>query len=373
MGSEFKVLHCSVCVQRSCRQGSCNAIVERKSNVVMHLGIENLSEECLQVAGKMLGICSAGIFQKTQPKKWRPAWVQPLQTWRREEPQFLYEDSAFMVLMKPATWHCSSQDQGRTLLKESRTLDSDKRKERLHQLLSQSDTPALHDYLILRFGSDPSWREVMREENLYGMVHRLDVGTTGSLLVARNKESFAWAKEQVIRQEFIRDYIALVHGTFSRNAPKYPSRGLIVAPIDKSNYDRTRRCEIRASGQFAATHYECLAEFRSKGGQNYSLVHCRLLTGRTHQIRVHCEYIGLPLVGDERYTRNRAPHDPHVVCARPFLHKVRFVFATENKEPVVVWTPLVSADDLLDVLRQLKLVDWRGVRTEDLARLMKRR
>eukprot|EP00913_Durusdinium_trenchii_P012643 g11873.t1 len=213
---EFKVLHCSVCVQRSCRQGSCNAIVERKSNVVMHLGIENLSEECLQVAGKMLGICSAGIFQKTQPKKWRPAWVQPLQTWRREEPQFLYEDSAFMVLMKPATWHCSSQDQGRTLLKESRTLDSDKRKERLHQLLS--DTPALHDYLILRFGSDPSWREVMREENLYGMVHRLDVGTTGSLLVARNKESFAWAKEQ-------------------------------------SNYDRTRRCEIRASGQFAATHY----------------------------------------------------------------------------------------------------------------------
>ena len=52
------------------------------------------------------------------------------------------------------------------------------------------------------------------------------------------------------------DYIALVHGTFAKNAPSYKPRGLIVAPIDKSNYDRTRRCEVRPNGLFAATHYD---------------------------------------------------------------------------------------------------------------------
>lgn len=75
-----------------------------------------------------------------------------------------------MVLMKPATWHCSSKDQGRRLLQECRQINSSERKQRLRQLLLQQDTPALHDYLILRFGADPLLREVMREDMLYGMV-----------------------------------------------------------------------------------------------------------------------------------------------------------------------------------------------------------
>eukprot|EP00435_Cladocopium_sp_Y103_P025408 s217_g6.t1 len=374
LGGRFESLCCSVCLEpchedrdgRDGRDGRavpmrCRAATGRKSNVVMHLAME-LPKSCREMAESMLGICSKGIMQLPRPRTWRNMWLQgedwQRHKWQREEPQFLYEDSDFMVLMKPATWHCSSQDQGRNLLKRCQQMSSNDRKMVLQKQLMQQDTPALHDYLILRFGADPMFREVMREDMLYGMVHRLDVGTTGSLLLGKTLESFRWAKEQIIRQALVRDYIALVHGTFAKNAKNYKPRGLIMAPIDKTHYNVTRRCEVKPQGQHAATHYECLAEFKSKDGSQYSLLHCRLLTGRTHQIRVHCEHIGLPLVGDKQYYRKRAKHDPTLVCNRPFLHKVRFVFSQRSEEP-----------DLVAVLKQLKISDWRAIRAEDLGRL----
>eukprot|EP00434_Breviolum_minutum_P019169 symbB.v1.2.016894.t1/scaffold1302.1/size209015/2 len=386
-GGEFEILSCSVCLEK-CSAGQCRGISGRKSNLVMHLGMD-LSDRCKGMAAKMFGICSQGILQKERPNRMRDRWLEPRRSWVREEPQFLYEDSAYMVIMKPATWHCSSQDQGRALLQQCQHLNSTARKEKLHLLLEQKETPALHDYLILRFGADPQLKEVMREDCLYGMVHRLDVGTTGSLLVAKTQRSFQWAKEQIMRQALVRDYICLVHGTFAKNAKSYRSRGLIMAPIDKTRYHLTRRCEVAPTGQHAATHYECLAEFKSMDGSQYSLLHCRIITGRTHQIRVHCEHIGLPLVGDKQYDRNRPKYDTKLICNRPFLHKayilrrclasfcdgsnfqrqVKFVFSQSDEQPIVVWTPLASAEDLVSVLKQLKLTDWRGIRAEDLARI----
>lgn len=377
LGGRFESLCCSVCLEPCHEDGGsghgmrCRGATGRKSNTVIHLAME-LPESCRQMADSTLGICSKGIMQLPPPKTWRNMWLQgdhwQRDKWQREEPQFLYEDSDFMVLMKPATWHCSSQDQGRNLLKRCQQMSSNDRKMMLQKQLMQQDTPALHDYLILRFGADPMFREVMREDMLYGMVHRLDVGTTGSLLLGKTLESFRWAKEQIIRQALVRDYIALVHGTFAKNAKNYQPRGLIMAPIDKTHYHITRRCEVMPQGQHAATHYECLAEFKSKDGSQYSLLHCRLLTGRTHQIRVHCEHIGLPLVGDKQYYRKRAKHDPTLVCNRPFLHKVRFVFSQSSEEPVVIWTPLASAEDLVAVLKQLKISDWRAIRAEEIGR-----
>ena len=215
-GGEFEILSCSVCLEK-CSAGQCRGITGRKSNLVMHLGMD-LSDRCKGLANKMYGICSQGILQKERPNRMRDRWLEPRRSWVREEPQFLYEDSAYMVIMKPATWHCSSQDQGRALLQQCQHLNSTARKEKLHLLLEQKETPALHDYLILRFGADPQLKEVMREDCLYGMVrglrgrchlnfpeggkregftslhipevHRLDVGTTGSLLVAKTQRSF---------------------------------------------------------------------------------------------------------------------------------------------------------------------------------------
>ena len=175
-GGEFEILSCSVCLEK-CSAGQCRGISGRKSNLVMHLGMD-LSDRCKGMAAKMFGICSQGILQKERPNRMRDRWLEPRRSWVREEPQFLYEDSAYMVIMKPATWHCSSQDQGRALLQQCQHLNSTARKEKLHLLLEQKETPALHDYLILRFGADPQLKEVMREDCLYGMVRGLREGAS---------------------------------------------------------------------------------------------------------------------------------------------------------------------------------------------------
>eukprot|EP00438_Fugacium_kawagutii_P008239 Skav226258 [mRNA] locus=scaffold2708:96071:110597:- [translate_table: standard] len=255
--------------------------------------------------------------------------------------------------MKPATWHCSSKDQGRALLQKCRQITSSDRKQRLRQLLLQQETPALHDYLILRFGADPLLHEVMREDMLYGMVHRLDVGTTGSLLLAKKVESFRWAKEQIIRQALVRDYICLVHGTFAKNAKAYKPRGLIMAPIDKTHYEATRRCEVGPSGQHAATHYECLAEFKSKDhagttdGSQYSLLHCRLLTGAALGVVfafVWFLHEDSSVPGDKQYFKKRPKHDPNLVCNRPCLHKA----IAALQVPVLRCWPVTCLEELPD-------------------------
>ncbi|CAE8599586.1 unnamed protein product [Polarella glacialis] len=194
------------------------------------------------------------------------------------------------------------------------------------------------------------------------MVHRLDVGTSGPLLVARTVEAWNWAKDRIYKRDQLRDYVALVHGSFkSRNAEGgegLEERGVVLANIDDAGYTKYSRVEIsEAAGESATTFYEALAEYQSESGRDrYTLVHLRLETGRTHQIRVHMEHLQRPLVGDRTY--GSKARNTWLQCERPFLHKVRFVFATfPSADPVVVWSPLTMAPDLCDVLRKLRLVN----------------
>lgn len=114
----------------------------------------------------------------------------------------------------------------------------------------------------------------------------------GCLLMAKNPAAFEMAKRDCFSQAFVRDYVALTHGSFGHDARsefRNYYRGLISAPIDKSTYSRTKRCQVHSRGAPSVTQYECLAEYESVDGSRYTLLHLRLLTGRTHQIRVHCE------------------------------------------------------------------------------------
>ena len=158
-------------------------------------------------------------------------------------------------------------------------------------------------------------------------------------------------------QEFVRDYVALTHGSLSQlRHPFNQPQGMIDFKVDKTNYERTRRCVVNNRGQPAWTLYERLAEFESQGAK-YTLLHLRLITGRTHQIRVHCEHIGLPLVGDEHYRNNRQYHNPRLRCPkRPFLHKQRFMFPDRYGHPTLVRMPLEDEPDLVDTLKQMRRV-----------------
>ena len=122
-----------------------------------------------------------------------------------------------------------------------------------------------------------------------GIVHRIDKDTSGLLMVAKNDMAHRSLAAQLKAKTNKREYVALVHGVIKDD------QGTIDAPIGRSRKDRKKQA-IVSDGRHAVTHFKVLKRYR-----HYTLVSCRLETGRTHQIRVHMKSIGHPLVGDPLY------------------------------------------------------------------------
>ncbi|QBK25569.1 RluA family pseudouridine synthase [Ureibacillus thermophilus] len=123
-----------------------------------------------------------------------------------------------------------------------------------------------------------------------GIVHRIDKDTSGLLMVAKNDMAHNGLVEQLVNKTVTRKYTALVHGHIPHN------KGTIDAPIGRDPKDRQKQAVVD-NGKEAITHFQVLERF----GGKYTLLECKLETGRTHQIRVHMKYIGYPLVGDPKY------------------------------------------------------------------------
>lgn len=122
-----------------------------------------------------------------------------------------------------------------------------------------------------------------------GIVHRIDKDTSGLLMVAKNDMAHRSLAAQLKAKTNEREYVALVHGVINED------QGTIDAPLGRSPKDRKKQAVV-ADGRHAVTHFKVLKRY-----QHYTLVSCRLETGRTHQIRVHMKYIGHPLAGDPLY------------------------------------------------------------------------
>lgn len=122
-----------------------------------------------------------------------------------------------------------------------------------------------------------------------GIVHRIDKDTSGLLMVAKNDKAHESLVEQLVNKTVTRKYTALVHGHIAHD------KGTIDAPIGRDQKDRQKQAVVD-KGKHAVTHFQVIERFG-----DYTLVECRLETGRTHQIRVHMQYIGFPLVGDPKY------------------------------------------------------------------------
>lgn len=122
-----------------------------------------------------------------------------------------------------------------------------------------------------------------------GIVHRIDKDTSGLLMVAKNDMAHRSLAAQLKAKTNQREYVALVHGVIKQEA------GTIDAPIGRSRKDRKKQA-IVSDGRHAVTHFKVLKRYR-----HYTLVSCRLETGRTHQIRVHMKSIGHPIAGDPLY------------------------------------------------------------------------
>ena len=122
-----------------------------------------------------------------------------------------------------------------------------------------------------------------------GIVHRIDKDTSGLLMVAKNNATHESLAQQLKDKTTLRKYVALVHGNISHD------KGTINATIGRSKTNRKVQAVI-ADGKPAVTHFTVLERF-----ENFTLVELQLETGRTHQIRVHMQYIGFPLAGDPIY------------------------------------------------------------------------
>lgn len=184
---------------------------------------------------------------------------------------FIYQDEDILVLNKPAG--LITTDEGR----------------------GDGDTA---EKWLMQF----SWTKDLDRS---GICHRLDKDTSGILLVAKNAESVMAMKRQFKNREIKKTYLALVNGVTT----KY---GEIKVPIGRSKIFAKWGIEI--DGKAATTVFTRLAIYKDVLDKKYALLELKPKTGRTHQIRVHCAYMGWPLVGDSRYGGG------NFLLARQFLH-----------------------------------------------------
>lgn len=129
-----------------------------------------------------------------------------------------------------------------------------------------------------------------------GIVHRIDMDTTGSLVICKNDMAHQSLSEQLKVHSIKRVYEAIVHGNFKEDS------GTIHAPIGRHPQDRKKMSTHAKVSRDAITHYQVLRRFG-----NYTYIQCQLETGRTHQIRVHMASIGHPILGDQVYGPKKCP------------------------------------------------------------------
>ena len=171
-----------------------------------------------------------------------------------------------------------------------------------------------------------------------GIVHRLDKDTAGLLIIAKNDEAHAFLASQLSDHTLGRNYYALVLGTISEN------EGKIIAPIGRDDKYRQKMAVDLRDGKYAETNFKVVERFATS-----TLVDCALKTGRTHQIRVHMNYIGHPVIGDPLYGKgNRKLYDDGQLL---FAYKIHFIHPKTKKE-MEFSVPLPKYFlDILDSLR----------------------
>lgn len=169
-----------------------------------------------------------------------------------------------------------------------------------------------------------------------GIVHRIDKDTSGLLVIAKNNKAHLYLSEQLKDKRCYRKYYALVAGTIENNI------GEIRAPIGRNPKDRQKMCVTDLNSKEAITEFEVIKRFA-----NASLLDVSLLTGRTHQIRVHMAFIHHPVLNDLKYG------GPYIDDSGQFLHAyfLSFIHPSTNKR---VSFKTAMPDYMLDYIKQME-------------------
>ena len=151
-----------------------------------------------------------------------------------------------------------------------------------------------------------------------GIVHRIDKDTSGLLIVAKNNIAHKHLAQQIKEHSFTREYVTVVYGNIKTD------KGTVDAPIGRHHTDRKKMCVTDKNSKHAVTHYEVIERY-----SGYTMLRCKLETGRTHQIRVHMSYIGHPVAGDEVYGPKKVIKNLCGQCLH--AQKIGFIHPTTNE------------------------------------------
>ncbi len=187
-------------------------------------------------------------------------------------------------------------------------------------------------------GHDPEMRGIGGEDRP-GVVHRLDKDTSGLILLAKTDQSMRWLQEQFSQRLVSKTYIALVDGR-----PPSPA-GRVETPIGRDpNKRKQMAVQAADKGRIAISEYSTLESF-----SQHTLLEVHPLTGRTHQIRVQCAFLGCPIVGDKVYGRRV----PSILIGRHFLHaeRIKITLAGETRPREFVAPMPAELLRILDALR----------------------
>jgi 23S rRNA pseudouridine1911/1915/1917 synthase len=189
------------------------------------------------------------------------------------------------------------------------------------------------------------WVPQVAELPRAGIVHRLDKDTSGLLVVAKTLKSHTDLVRQLQARTVKREYLALVYGEVDRP-------GTVDAPLARDPHNRVKRT-VHTMGKEAVTHYEVVERF-----PGLTLLRCKLETGRTHQIRVHMQHIGHPLVGDTVYSASRRSH-LRLPFPRQALHAERLGLIHPVTQEFMQWECPLPPDfaSLLQALRDVTAWD----------------
>jgi 23S rRNA pseudouridine1911/1915/1917 synthase len=181
-----------------------------------------------------------------------------------------------------------------------------------------------------------------------GIVHRLDKGTSGCMVVAKNDEAHRGLSEQFARREIGKEYLGIVHGSLG------PDSGVVEGLIARHPTHRKKMSVRHDAGKESETRFEVLERYH-----DFTYLKLTLLTGRTHQIRVHMAHMGHPILGDELYGRKGKGRVGLPGAGRPMLHAWRLVFRHPVKGKTVrMEAPLPR--DMERVLEHLRHGDRAG-------------
>lgn len=190
------------------------------------------------------------------------------------------------------------------------------------------------------------------EKEREGIVHRLDMNTTGVLVLAKDRKTFSFLKEQFKEHTVRKVYRAIVEGNISKET------GMISLPIARARSDFRKKTVVdmfskdqRGEEREAITRYKVLERTKREDGKSFSYVELYPITGRTHQIRVHLRGIRHPIIGDELY----GSRDGKKEADRSMLHACSLTIKVLNDEDIIEEKTVVSKvpKDMKDTLKKL--------------------